>query len=73
MQVRKIQAIGKFEITNMLIHEDLQEVKEIREGKQRQAPTLDQAKAALKDLKNILDPPRKTGAGHKDPGLDLFV
>lgn len=73
MQVNKIWAIGKFEITNVLIHEDLPEIKEFREGKQRQAPTLDQAKAALKDLKNILDPPQKTGAGHKDPSLDLFV
>jgi len=34
---------------------------------------LDQARATLKDLKNILDPPQKTGAGHKNPGLDLFV
>ncbi|EDR07751.1 uncharacterized protein LACBIDRAFT_327704 [Laccaria bicolor S238N-H82] len=68
-----LRAIGKFEITHILFHEDLPEMKEIRDGKQRQAPTLDQARAALKDLKEILDPPRKTGAGHKDPSLDLFV
>ncbi|KIJ96797.1 hypothetical protein K443DRAFT_124304 [Laccaria amethystina LaAM-08-1] len=43
------------------------------EGKLKEAPTLIQALAALKDLRDILNPPQKTGAGHKDPGFDLFV
>ncbi|EDR04580.1 uncharacterized protein LACBIDRAFT_330517 [Laccaria bicolor S238N-H82] len=34
-----LRAIGKFEITHILFHEDLPEMKEIRDGKQCQAPT----------------------------------
>jgi len=37
------------------------------------APTLLRLLGALKDLKNILHPPRKMGAGYKYPGLDPFV
>ena len=36
-------------------------------------PTLIQAVAALKDLRKLLNPPRKKGPGHIDPEIDLFV
>jgi hypothetical protein len=44
-----------------------------RLGKQREAPTQPKTKAALKDLEELLNPPRKKGQGHVDPNLDLFV
>ena len=44
-----------------------------RDGHLRQAPTQLQAVDALKDLKEILRPPRKTGGGYKDPKIDPFV
>ncbi|GLB37418.1 hypothetical protein LshimejAT787_0404690 [Lyophyllum shimeji] len=44
-----------------------------RTGKLREAPTLLMALQALKDIRNELQPPRKTGAGCHDPGLDVFV
>ena len=43
------------------------------EGMLRQAPTQAQALEALKELKEKLCPPRKTGCGYKDPELDPFV
>jgi len=36
-------------------------------------PTLDEAKSALVHLKNILKPPRDSGAGYKDARLDLLL
>jgi hypothetical protein len=42
-------------------------------GNYSPAPTLEDAKSALDDLTTILKPPRKTGAGYKDPGLDLVL
>ena len=36
-------------------------------------PTVEDAKLAYKDIQEILQPRRKTGAGHKDPGLDLLL
>lgn len=47
--------------------------KETCDGKLREAPTVTQAFAALKDLKNVLNPPRKKGPGHVDPELNIFV
>jgi hypothetical protein len=44
-----------------------------RDGHLRQAPTQLQAGAALKHLKNVLHPPRKTGAGYQDPKIDPFA
>jgi hypothetical protein len=44
-----------------------------RDSQLCQAPTQLQAAKALKDLKLTLNPPRKTGAGHKDPKLDPFI
>jgi hypothetical protein len=43
------------------------------DGQLCQAPTQLQAAKALQDLRAIIDLPRKTGAGHKDPKLDPFV
>ncbi|KDQ19532.1 hypothetical protein BOTBODRAFT_28110 [Botryobasidium botryosum FD-172 SS1] len=37
------------------------------------APTIDTAKQALADIKHILKPPRDSGPGYKDPGLDLLL
>jgi hypothetical protein len=45
----------------------------VRDGQERQAPTQVQVIEALKDLKNILRPPRKTGAGYTDPNIDPFA
>jgi len=42
-------------------------------GNYSPAPTLEDAKSALDDLTTILKPPRKTGTGYKDPGLDLVL
>ncbi|KDQ17862.1 hypothetical protein BOTBODRAFT_541926 [Botryobasidium botryosum FD-172 SS1] len=36
-------------------------------------PTIEAATLALQDLKDILHPPRKSGAGYKDPKLDPYV
>lgn len=47
--------------------------KETRDGKTREAPTVLYGLAALKDLKNVLNPPRKKGPGYVDPKLDVFV
>jgi hypothetical protein len=44
-----------------------------RDGQERQAPAQVQAIKALKDLKNILCPPRKTGPGYTDPKIDPFA
>jgi hypothetical protein len=49
--------------TNMLKHD----------GKLREAPTQLQAIEALKQLGEILHPPRKSGRGYKDPGIDPFI
>jgi hypothetical protein len=46
---------------------------DLRMGKQREAPTQPKAKAALEDLKKLLNPPRKKGPGNVDPNLDIFV
>jgi hypothetical protein len=68
---------GCFLSNDVSIHPETQKstdnLPQMCEGKLREAPTLIQALAALKDLRDILNPPRKTGAGHKDPGFDLFV
>ena len=37
------------------------------------APSLDVAKLALHDIKQILRPRRKSGAGYKDPGFNLLL
>jgi len=37
------------------------------------APTIINAKKAHEKIKGILKPPRTTGNGHKDPGLDLLL
>jgi hypothetical protein len=37
------------------------------------APSIEEAQAALDNLKRILKPPRATGRGYKDPGLDLVL
>ena len=37
------------------------------------APSLDAAKLALHDIKQILRPRRKSGADYKDPGFDLLL
>ena len=42
-------------------------------GKFVPPPTVEDAKLAYKDIQEILQPWRKTGAGHKDPGLDLLL
>ncbi|RDB25331.1 hypothetical protein Hypma_007565 [Hypsizygus marmoreus] len=44
-----------------------------RPGKLREAPTQLMASLALKDLQDLLQIPRKTGRGYRDPGLDVFV
>ena len=36
-------------------------------------PSIESAKSALADIKNLLKPPRDTGAGYKDPNLDLVL
>jgi hypothetical protein len=36
-------------------------------------PSIDDAKKALVDLTQLLRPRRETGAGYKDPGLDLLL
>ncbi|KAJ8580737.1 hypothetical protein M405DRAFT_869254 [Rhizopogon salebrosus TDB-379] len=36
-------------------------------------PTVEEATLALADLKLILQPPRNSGGGHKDPKLDLLL
>ena len=36
-------------------------------------PTLDQARSAMDDLAKLLKPPRLTGAGYKDPMVDLLL
>ncbi|KAJ6448581.1 hypothetical protein C8R45DRAFT_1115184 [Mycena sanguinolenta] len=43
------------------------------DGKLREAPSILDALAALKDLKELLRPHRRTGRGYIDPGLDRFV
>ena len=45
----------------------------VRPGKEREAPQLADAEGARKDLQKLLKPPRKTGPGYTDPGLDHFV
>lgn len=35
-------------------------------------PTVDEVALALEDIKKILNPPRRTGRGYKDPELDLL-
>jgi hypothetical protein len=42
-------------------------------GKDRLPPTILKAKAALEDLKKILNPPRKTGRGYIIADIDLYV
>jgi hypothetical protein len=44
-----------------------------RDGKLREAPTQLQATDALKHLVEKLRPPRKTGRGYYDPGIDPFT
>ena len=44
-----------------------------RTGKEHEAPLQSTAIVVLKDLKMLLNPPRKTGNGYIDPNLDLFV
>ncbi|KAF8800301.1 hypothetical protein BYT27DRAFT_7262950, partial [Phlegmacium glaucopus] len=46
---------------------------EERPGKEREAPLQPVAMQALEDLKQLLNPARKTGHGYLDPGLDCFV
>ena len=48
-------------------------VEEKRPGKEREAPLQPVAKQALEDLKQLLNPARKTGRGYLDPELDSFV
>jgi len=48
-------------------------VEEERPGKEREAPLQPVAKQALEDLKQLLNPARKTGRSYLDPGLDSFV
>ncbi|KAJ7091775.1 hypothetical protein C8R44DRAFT_647193 [Mycena epipterygia] len=43
------------------------------DGKLREAPSVADALAVLKDLRELLHPHRKSGKGHVDPGLDQFV
>jgi hypothetical protein len=45
----------------------------VRPGKEREAPSLVVAQRAREDLRELLKPPRKTGPGYTDPGLDTFV
>ena len=42
-------------------------------GKECEAPTQIQVKAALTDLENVLSPARKTGRGRVDPELDPYM
>ena len=42
-------------------------------GHIRISPTIQQARAALTDLKQLLQPRRQTGPGYKDPNLDLWT
>jgi hypothetical protein len=42
-------------------------------GNYTPSPMLKDAKLALDDLTRILKPPRKTGAGYDDPGLDSVL
>ena len=42
-------------------------------GKFVPPPTVEDATLAYKDIQEILQPWRKTGAGHKDPGLNLLL
>jgi hypothetical protein len=53
-------------------HHEPEEESETR-GKFTPPPTIESAKAALTDIKVILNPMRKSGKGHKDPGLDLLL
>jgi hypothetical protein len=46
---------------------------EERPGKEREAPLQPVAKQALEDLKQLLNPARKTGRGYIDPELNSFV
>ena len=45
----------------------------IHPGKEREAPWQEDAQKPRGDLQKLLKPPRKTGAGYIDPGLDPFV
>ena len=36
-------------------------------------PSLETAKQAYVDIKNLINPPCDTGSGYKDPGLDLVL
>ncbi|KAE9389760.1 hypothetical protein BT96DRAFT_796455, partial [Gymnopus androsaceus JB14] len=38
-----------------------------------EAPTIQEAEAALKDINKVLRPPQKAGPGYIDPGLDPFT
>ncbi|KAJ7132033.1 hypothetical protein C8R44DRAFT_612585, partial [Mycena epipterygia] len=42
-------------------------------GKLQEAPSVSAASAALNDLRALLCPHRKSGKGHIDPGIDVFV
>ncbi|KAJ7107052.1 hypothetical protein C8R44DRAFT_637891, partial [Mycena epipterygia] len=46
---------------------------QLPDGKLREAPTVSAALVALKDLKELLCPHRKTGRGYVDPHIDPFV
>ncbi|KAJ7886305.1 hypothetical protein B0H13DRAFT_2535256 [Mycena leptocephala] len=43
------------------------------EGRRREAPTIEAARAALQDIGKVLRPPRKKGPGYIDPHLDPFT
>ena len=66
-------SIGNIETEGATLDETQPQPGATHDGQLRQAPTLLQVLRALKDLKDILHPPRKTGAGYKDPKLDPFV
>ena len=64
---------------NMPAEEDPDVIKDVDaipaavlDGQERQAPTQVQALKALKDLMNILRPPRTNDAGYTDPQIDPF-